>query len=96
MAPEAAGRGVGTGLLDALVERSEARNVWTPQAGVFPENMASVALHGGLAFEVVGTRGRLGQTSFGPLKARWPDVLLLEAQCPRWYRIALSARREPS
>jgi L-amino acid N-acyltransferase YncA len=35
-------RGVGTQLLAALVERSEAHGLWTLQAGVFPENVARV------------------------------------------------------
>ncbi len=59
--PAAAGRGVGTQVLAALIERSESRNVWTLQVGIFPGNKASVALHEGLAFEVVGTRRRLGK-----------------------------------
>jgi L-amino acid N-acyltransferase YncA len=81
--PTAAGRGVGTRLLAALIERSEARNVWTLQAGIFPENKASIALHEGLAFEVVGTRRRLGKMTFGPLNSQWRDVLLLERRSSR-------------
>jgi L-amino acid N-acyltransferase YncA len=81
--PAAAGRGVGTQLLATLIERSEARNVWTLQAGIFPENKASIALHEGLAFEVVGTRRRLGKMEFGQLKGQWRDVLLLERRSSR-------------
>lgn len=81
--PAAAGRGVGTQLLGALIERSEARNVWTLQAGIFPENKASIALHEGLAFAVVGTRRRLGKMTFGPLNGQWRDVLLLERRSSR-------------
>ncbi|HEV2765718.1 MAG TPA: GNAT family N-acetyltransferase, partial [Pyrinomonadaceae bacterium] len=36
------GQGVGRALLGALVESSELNGVWTLQAGVFPENEASV------------------------------------------------------
>jgi L-amino acid N-acyltransferase YncA len=81
--PAAGGRGVGTRLLAELIERSEAHNVWTLQAGIFPENKSSIALHEGLAFEVVGTRRRLGRMTFGPLKSRWRDVLLLERRSVR-------------
>jgi phosphinothricin acetyltransferase len=81
--PAAAGRGVGTQLLAALIERSEAHNMWTLQAGIFPENKASIALHEGLAFEVVGTRRRLGKMTFGPLQGQWRDVLLLERRSSR-------------
>jgi L-amino acid N-acyltransferase YncA len=69
----ARGRGVGTQLLTTLVERSEANGLWTLQAGVFPENTASVALHERCGFRIVGRRERLGQ-----MDRRWRDVLLLE------------------
>ena len=67
------GRGVGRALLDALVAASERRGIWTLQAGIFPENMASVALHERCGFRVVGRRERLGR-----LAGTWRDVLLLE------------------
>jgi L-amino acid N-acyltransferase YncA len=73
VASSARGRGVGTHLLAMLVERSEAHGVWTLQAGVFPENGASVMLHQRCGFRVVGRRERLGQ-----MDGRWRDVLLLE------------------
>src|ERR1700709_832647 len=38
------GTGVGRQLLDALVVESEIHGIWTMQAGIFPENMASLAL----------------------------------------------------
>ena len=79
----AAGRGVGTQVLAALIERSESRNVWTLQAGIFPENKASIALHERLAFEIIGTRRRLGKMTFGPLEGQWRDVLLLERRSSR-------------
>jgi L-amino acid N-acyltransferase YncA len=79
----AAGRGVGTQLLAALIELSESRNVWTLQAGIFPENKPSIALHENLAFEIVGTRRRLGKMDFGPFKGQWRDVLFLERRSSR-------------
>ncbi len=68
------GRGVGRRLLDALVRASEDAGVWTLQAGIFPENRASVALHLDLGFRIVGTRERVGRMADG----RWRDVTLLE------------------
>jgi len=68
------GRGVGRRLLEALVRASEEAGVWTLQAGIFPENRASIALHLDLGFRLVGTRERLGRTADG----RWRDVVLLE------------------
>ena len=67
------GQGIGAELLGALVAGSEAEGIWTLQAGIFPENAASVRLHERAGFRVVGRRERLGQ-----LDGIWRDVLLLE------------------
>jgi L-amino acid N-acyltransferase YncA len=67
------GRGVGRFLLRAMIERSEAEGIWTLQAGLFPENVASLALHRACGFRVVGTRERMGF-----MDGRWRDVVLLE------------------
>jgi L-amino acid N-acyltransferase YncA len=77
------GRGVGRQLLSALIERSEAKNFWTLQAGIFPENAVSTALHRALGFELVGLRRRLGKMSFGLFKDQWRDVLLFERRSDR-------------
>lgn len=74
VAAESRGKGLGRALLSALVAESEAAGVWTLQAGVFPENVASVALHVGCGFREVGRRERIGRTVDG----RWRDTLLLE------------------
>ncbi len=73
VASRARGRGVGRLLLGALVTASEEHGLWTLQAGIFPENEASLALHRALGFRVVGVRERLGQ-----MDGRWRDVMLLE------------------
>jgi len=67
------GLGIGGKLLAALIENSEHAGIWTLQAGIFPENVASVELHKSHGFRVVGTRERLGS-----MGGRWRDVLLLE------------------
>ena len=36
------GKGVGKLLLSALISQSEEQNVWTLQAGIFPENASSI------------------------------------------------------
>jgi L-amino acid N-acyltransferase YncA len=74
----ARGRGVGRALLRALVEESEAQGIWTLQAGIFPENAASVALHKSCGFRRVGVRRKIGK-----LGNVWRDVLLLERRSPR-------------
>ena len=67
------GRGIGRQLLTALAGLAEAVGFWTLQAGIFPENQASIALHEKCGFRVVGRRERLGQ-----LAGRWRDVMMLE------------------
>jgi phosphinothricin acetyltransferase len=73
VAERARGRGVGRLLLERLVERAAADGFWTIEAGIFPENAASVALHVACGFRIVGTRERLGE-----MNGVWRDVLLLE------------------
>ena len=78
VADAARGRGVGRALLAALVEASEDAGLWTLQAGIFPENAASIALHHGCGFRTVGIREKLGK-----MGGAWRDVALLERRSPR-------------
>jgi L-amino acid N-acyltransferase YncA len=68
------GRGVGRTLLGALIDASERAGFWTLQAGIFPENVASIALHESCGFRPVGTRERIGRMTDGS----WRDVVLYE------------------
>ncbi|MCX6954946.1 MAG: GNAT family N-acetyltransferase [Verrucomicrobia bacterium] len=78
VAEAARGRGVGAALMSGLIARADATGVWTLQAGIFPENTASLALHARHGFRVVGRRDRIGKMTHGPLAGRWRDTLLLE------------------
>ncbi|MCK6210195.1 GNAT family N-acetyltransferase [Georgenia sp. EYE_87] len=78
VAPAAHGRGVGRALLDALVRSTEAAGIWTIQSSVFPENVASLALHRAAGFRQVGVRRRVARMAAGPLTGRWRDTVLLE------------------
>ena len=69
----ARGQGVGRLLLEWLVRSTEEAGIWTIQTGIFPENEASLRLHEGAGFRVVGCRERLGR-----LNGTWRDVLFLE------------------
>jgi phosphinothricin acetyltransferase len=73
IAPEARGQGVGKKLLEALVTESEKCGIWTLQAGIFPGNLASIALHKWCGFREVGLHERIGK-----LKGIWRDTVLLE------------------
>jgi L-amino acid N-acyltransferase YncA len=77
VAATARGRGVGKALLEKLVAESGANEIWTLQAGIFPENTVSIALHKSCGFREVGIRRRIGR-----LRGVWRDVLLLERRSP--------------
>ena len=70
---DARGRGIGRRLLSTFIASTEAAGIWTIQAGVFPENAASLELHNSAGFRVVGIRERLGQRN-----GSWRDVVLIE------------------
>lgn len=74
----ARGHGVGSLLLNALIKQSEAHGLWTLQAGIFPENQASIRLHLQHGFRQVGNREKLGKMAYGPHAGKWRDVVLLE------------------
>lgn len=73
VAPAAHGKGIGSALMRELVAASERHGFWTLQAGIFPENTASLALHARAGFRQVGRRERMGQ-----LHGVWRDVVLME------------------
>ena len=67
------GRGIGRALLETLVSESERNSIWTLQASIFPENVASISLHKACGFREVGTRARIGK-----MNGVWRDTILLE------------------
>jgi len=70
---ESRGQGIGKKLLHRLIEDSERHNIWMLQAGIFPENTASIATHKACGFREVGRRERLGK-----MNDTWRDILFLE------------------
>jgi L-amino acid N-acyltransferase YncA/2-polyprenyl-3-methyl-5-hydroxy-6-metoxy-1,4-benzoquinol methylase len=75
--PAARGHGAGALLLETFVDQSERLGFWTIQAGIFPENAPSVALHGKSGFREVGRREKIGR-----LDGVWRDVVLFERRSP--------------
>jgi len=67
------GQKIGTQLLDKLIGESERNNLWTLQAGIFPENKASLRIHEELGFRKVGHREKIGK-----MHGIWRDTILLE------------------
>ena len=73
VANDARGSGVGRALLEKLVSESEAKDIWTLQASIFPENTASLRLHKSCGFREIGRRDRIGK-----MNGVWRDTVLLE------------------
>ena len=84
---ESSGRGIGRRLLDALIEKSERLGYWTIQTAIFPENVASIALHEKAGFRVVGTQELLGESN-----GVWRDVVVMER---RSQRVGMSQLSKP-
>lgn len=72
--PQWQDKGLGRELLQALISQSEANDIWTLQSSVFPENLATVALHKRCGFRVVGYREKIARDGGD----RWRDTLLME------------------
>jgi phosphinothricin acetyltransferase len=80
--PAASGTGVGRRLLEALITSTERAGIWTIQSGIFPENVASLRLHGACGFREVGVHSRYGLMTYGPMAGVWRDVVLVERRSP--------------
>lgn len=64
---------IGDKLLDSLIKASEKSWIWTLQAGIFPENIASIKLHQKHGFRIVGYKERIGK-----MDNNWRDISNLE------------------
>jgi L-amino acid N-acyltransferase YncA len=67
------GMGIGDKLMESLIRQSELNNIWTLQAGIFPENTTSIKLHHKHGFRTIGIRERIGK-----MDKTWRDVAMLE------------------
>ena len=67
------GQNIGKMLLNKLIIESEKENLWTLQAGIFPENIASLTIHEKVGFRKVGYRENIGK-----MNGEWRDTVLME------------------
>jgi L-amino acid N-acyltransferase YncA len=71
------GRGVGRALVARQVAAADAAGLWTITTAIFPENVASIALHHAFGFRTVGIRERIGR-----LDGHWRDTVVIERRSP--------------
>ena len=67
------GRGIGTQLLNSLIQISEENQIWTLQSSIFRNNTSSIKLHEKCGFRVIGYKEKIGK-----LHGQWHDNILLE------------------
>ena len=73
VSPKFSGQKIGTKLLERLVLESEENGIWTLQASIFPENVASIVIHESVGFRKVGYREKIGE-----INGVWRDTILVE------------------
>lgn len=64
---------IGSKLLNELIIESEKKGIWTLQASIFPENIASIKMNRKSGFRKVGIRKKIGK-----MDGKWRDTLLME------------------
>jgi len=72
--PSAQRTGAGTALLNCVLSEARAKGIWTLQAGIIQDNMASIALHKKCGFREIGYREKIGRDKFGV----WKNTVLME------------------
>jgi phosphinothricin acetyltransferase len=72
------GQGIGSTILQNIIQLSEEKGIWTLQSGIFPENHGSLKIHLKNGFREVGRRERIGK-----MDGVWRDVVLLERRSSR-------------
>jgi len=73
VSPDTQGKGVGSQLLQKLIEISESEGLWTLQCGIMRENKASIGLHKKCGFREIGYREKVGKR-----EGVWRDNIIME------------------
>lgn len=74
IAEDARGLGVGTALMNKIIESSEENDIWTIYSAIVRENKASIALHKKCGYRQVGIREKIAKLSSG----KWSDTVIME------------------
>ncbi len=73
VAAKARAKGLGKHLLQELINQSEENQIWTLQAAIFNNNIASIRLHENCGFRKIGLRKKIAQRD-----GVWFDNILME------------------
>lgn len=71
--PQAQGKGVGTQLLQHLIEKAKLSGYWMLQASIFEVNLASIHLHKKAGFVIVGVRKGIAKKN-----GQWTNTILMD------------------
>ena len=66
-------QGLGSLLLNKLIEESQINNFWTLQSSIFEENINSIKLHQKCGFRVVGVRYKIAKKN-----GIWKNTVIME------------------
>lgn len=68
------GKGIGTALVDHLIQESQKLGYWSIYSAIISINKASIALHKKCGFREIGYRERIAKDKFG----EWQNTTLME------------------
>jgi L-amino acid N-acyltransferase YncA len=71
--PKAQGKGVGSQLLNYLIEQAKLSGYWMLQSSIFEANLASIHLHKKSGFYIVGLRKGIAKKN-----EQWMNTILME------------------
>lgn len=67
------GKGIGSQLMEKVIQSSEANGIWTLNSSIFPENIATLKLHEKFGFRIIGSKEKVAK-----LDGKWRNTILLE------------------
>lgn len=66
-------KGIGSQLMEMVIQSSEENGIWTLNSSVFPENAATLKLHEKFGFRIIGVKEKVAR-----LDGKWRNTILLE------------------
>jgi len=66
-------KGIGSKLMEKVIQSSEENGIWTLNSSVFPENIATLKLHERFGFRIIGFKEQVAK-----LDGKWRNTVLME------------------